>query len=186
MSSEVERRVTFDTIERDIIEIDLAPEEEQEARAKRLIEMATIGIATDAEAARAVDIVLSARERRDRIYAACKAMMTEADRRVESREGLLMPALEGWAAQKIGGGKQRHVKFATGRVGFRAVPGGALEWEDESAVREWLEVNLPQALNTARTPILKGVVQEHLEHGGALPPTARLAEPRESFYVKPV
>lgn len=128
----------------------------------------------------AVDFVLSARERLERVKVACKRAVSQAQAIVKQAEYRWLPELEAWAAENKPKAGKTH-RFPVGSCGFRSQP-ERLVVADEGAALAWAREHLPGAVKTTES-LLVSVVQAHFKATGEMPPGTELTEARESFFV---
>lgn len=145
-----------------------------EARAPFVIDSAD-------KAAWAVDKVLGARARLERVRAACDAAIREAEREVADTEGFFLPQLRVWAEQNPPA-KGKTIRLTTGALAFRAVPGGP-RVVDSVAALEWARQHLPAAVKVSES-LSATAVKSYVTQTGDLPPGVEVVEGREAFDVK--
>ena len=137
-------------------------------------------IISEADATRVLDQILSARQRRDRIKAACAAMLEAAEAEVAEVESML-PELETWAmANRPAKGKT--IKLPVGQRQWRVVPGGPRIVDDAAALR-WAREALPDAVRVALS-IDKMAIKSYVTTTGELPPGVELQADEERFGVR--
>ncbi len=135
------------------------------------------------KAAWALDKVLTARERLERVKAACQKVIDEAARDVEDAEAFFLPLLELWARENPPT-KGKTIRLPTGALAFRTVPGGP-RVHDDAAVLAWAREHLPDAVVTKQA-ILRTAITDYVKATGDVPPGVDVVAPRESFDAKGV
>lgn len=176
---------TVEEVERLLLEIDHDADLDPSAIEDRVkyLEGIAAPVTNEAEAAAAVEKIRRAQDDLARAKEAAAAYVAERQRRLDSRARVYGMKLEEWAREKLRNSKQRSVKLLSGVVGFRRSKGGALEFVDDLALREWVERELPVALNYAKAPISKELLGEWMRTSGTVPPGVHVTEPMDKFYV---
>ncbi len=147
-----------------------------------------IDIASEQDAAKAVDMILSARDRVERLDRAAaeraaesKRLIEEAQRRVAMTEALCMPGLESWAkANPPKRGKTIHL--STGSVFARQVGGGPVVVDDDAALA-WAEQHLPAAVKVEKS-VLRTPLKDYIKATGVVVPGVTVEPVRDKFDVK--
>lgn len=177
--------LTPEEVQQHIYEIEHDTDIDPNTLGDRLAYLDSFGprIETEADATEAVRMIRQAEDDVGRAKLAAEAYVAAQKTRLEARLRIYGPRLEEWARANITG-KQKSKKLLSGVVGFRRRPGGALEIVDDLALREWVERELPSAINYRRAPLSKEDIKAHVEKaGGVLPPGTRLTEAADTFYV---
>jgi phage host-nuclease inhibitor protein Gam len=140
-------------------------------------------ITSPADAAWALDKVLTARARRDRIKENFAAALAEAEREVADAEAAFVPRLEAWAlANPPERGKT--IRLPTGALRWRTVPGGP-RVVDAAAALAWAERHLPSAVRVEKS-VLATPLKEFALTVGELPDGVEAEPAREVFSVRDV
>lgn len=140
-------------------------------------------IADAGAAAWALDKVLTARARRDRIKENFAAALAEAERDLAETEAALLPRLEAWAlANPPERGKT--IRLPTGALRWRTVPGGP-RVVDAAAALAWAERHLPSAVVVERR-VLATPLKEFALTVGELPDGVEVEPARDVFSVRDV
>lgn len=138
-------------------------------------------VATEGDAIWAVDRLLTARQRRDRIAEQCRAVLAAAERDVERAEAFFLPLLEDWARRnppRTG----RTIRLPTGSLSFRRVPGGPRVVDDAAALA-WARAALPDAVRVVAS-VDRTAIKAYAAATGELPPGVELKPDDESFHVR--
>ena len=130
----------------------------------------------------AVDKILIARERLERVKAQFQAAVHEAQQEVVDAEAFFLPQLEAWYNANPPR-KGKSIKLPHGTVGKRTVPGGP-RVVDETAVLEWARREGIPGLIKITESVSRAAVKEYVASTGDLPDGVELVESRESFDVK--
>lgn len=129
---------------------------------------------------RAVDHILTARERLERVKAACRRAVAHAQALVQQAESFFLPELEAWAIENRPKRGKTH-RLTMGSIGFRKSP-ERLVVSDEGSTLAWARDHLPEAVKRTES-LLVSEVQLHFKRTGELPPGTELQDARETFFV---
>lgn len=140
-------------------------------------------IADESAAAWAVDALLAAEERLERIKAMSADAITRAERDLASTRARLLPELAAWyQAHPPRRGKTLH--YPTGKFSARTRPGGP-RIVDKDAAREWARVELPEAIRSRVVEDVDAVmIKGYVAETGDLPPGVELVPAEEVYEVK--
>ena len=147
--------------------------------------LAPIGWRVDSEdrAAYAVDKVLSARERLDRLSKQAAKVLDAAEKDVARTEDFFCGQLDAWLQQNPPAhGRTRHL--LTGSVSHRTVSGGLRVTDAEAAVA-WAKANIPAAVRRKITEsVVVAEVAAHLRTSGSPTPSGFVVAPdSDRLYV---
>lgn len=134
-----------------------------------------------AQAEQLLDRILTARQRLERIKAACAETIRVAEADVaEAEQGL--PALAAWATANPPT-KGKMIRLPVGQMGWRKVPGGP-RVVDEVRVLDWARAALPAAVRVVES-LDRTTIREYVTTTGELPPGVELQPDEERFGVRP-
>lgn len=139
---------------------------------------------TEAEAAWAVDIVLSYDERLERLDEAHRTYRAQLERERQRAVEFFEPHLrEFYEANPPKRGKT--IKLVTGRIGFRKVGGGP-RIQDKEKVLEWAREHRPDLVEVeTRESVPAAGVKDHVGKTGEIPPGVVVLDDEERFQIKP-
>ena len=130
----------------------------------------------------AVDKILIARERLERVKAQFQAAVHEAQQEVADAEAFFLPLLELWYNANPPR-KGKSIKLPHGTVGKRTVPGGPRVL-DVDAVLAWAKEHGIPGIVKVTESVNKTAVAEYVKSTGDLPDGVEIVESREAFDVK--
>lgn len=119
---------------------------------------------------------------RDRVEAQHEARLARIDGKERSLRYLFENALASWTAAHLTG-KRKSIILPDGTVGMRTVKGG-IKTESDITLREWAKVELPQAFNYDRAPLLVQIVKDWETKHGKTAPGRIMVDDEERFYLK--
>lgn len=130
----------------------------------------------------AVDKILVARERLERVKNQYQAALLEAELEVKDAEAFFLPLLEAWFdANPPKRGKS--IKLPHGTIGKRTVPGGP-RVTDDAAVMAWAkEQGIPGLIKVTES-VSRTAVREYVTSTGDIPDGVEVVESREAFDVR--
>lgn len=130
----------------------------------------------------AIDKILIARERVERVKAQFQAALDQAELEARDAEVFFLPLLEEWYEANPPR-KGKSIKLPHGTIGKRTVPGGP-RVVDPDAVLAWAkEHGIPGIVKVTET-ISKTAAIEYAKTTGDLPDGVEVVEARETFDVK--
>lgn len=136
----------------------------------------------DAEKASwAVDKILIARERLERVKRQYQAALDAAELEVRDAEAFFLPQLEAWYDANPPR-KGKTVRLTTGNLSRRTVPGGPRIVND-GACLEWARAQGIPGLIRVTESLSRTAVNEYVKTTGDLPDGVEMTEARETFGV---
>lgn len=130
----------------------------------------------------AADVILTARQRLERIKASSAAQIAAAERDVAIAEGRFLAELQLWARDNLPRGK-RSVLLATGQLRFRTVPKRTV-LADEAAARRWAHRYLPDAIKVkVETTVSATALKAYYTETGERPDGLEDRPAEETFSV---
>jgi phage host-nuclease inhibitor protein Gam len=130
----------------------------------------------------AVDKILSARERVERVKAQYQAALNEAELEARDAEAFFLPLLEEWYDTNPPR-KGKSIKLPHGNLSKRTVPGGPRVL-DPDAVLAWAKEHGIPGLIRVKEEISRTAVREYIESTGDLPDGAEIVPSQERFDVR--
>ena len=129
----------------------------------------------------AVDKIMIARARVERVKAQFQAAVNEAELEARDAEAFFLPLLEEWYDANPPR-KGKTIKLPHGNLSKRTVPGGP-RVTDPDAVLAWAKEHGIPGLIRVREEISKTAVKEYVESTGDLPDGVERVVSRETFDV---
>lgn len=130
----------------------------------------------------AVDKILIARERIERVKAQFQAALNEAEQEARDAEAFFLPLLEEWYNANPPR-KGKTIKLPHGNLSKRTVPGGPRVL-DPDAVLAWAkEYGIPGIVKVSES-VSKTAVAEYVKATGDMPAGVEVVESRETFDVR--
>ena len=161
---------------------DLAEERKGSEAIYSLIVDGRAHIETEAHAAAVVRAMAEIHDERERVEDQHTARLKRIDAKERSLRYLFETALAEWTARNLTG-KKKSIILPDGTVGMRTSAAKTVT-ESDATLREWAKVELPNAFNYDRAPLLMESVKEwEAKHGKAAPGRIQIDE-SETFYVK--
>lgn len=140
-------------------------------------------IDTEERAAWAVDRILAAEERLERVKAQAAHWQRLAERELERARAFFCPHLEEWAREHPPA-RGKTIHLATGDLAFRTVR-GSLRVADPERALAWARANLPGAIDRKVTERVVAIeVRSYADKTGEIPPGCVVDNDREAFDIR--
>lgn len=136
----------------------------------------------ESKASWAVDKILIARERLERVKNQYQAALLEAELEIRDAEAFFLPMLELWYDANPPR-KGKTIKLPHGNLSKRTVPGGP-RVVDPDAVMAWVKEHGIPGLIRVKEEISRSAVTEYVKTTGDMPAGVEVVEARETFDVR--